>query len=136
MIINRVTGETVSVINCDLSNGHNYLISPQRVGTVRCRNNGVRDRYVTLTETLGLQKNVSLVDRMSRIHGNDFMRLWNRMVTTICMNNGEEIEREFRNRIHSVIFDDIGEVNMDDLEIRIRPNNGVIKRVYIDVRLR
>ncbi len=139
MIKYKRTGEEIPHKDLDLHNNpdwENYIISPKSQGIVTCNKKGVEKKYVNLTETLGIQKSEGVQKHLQSKYGENYFELWNKMVTDICNVNKEYIIKEFRDKIETVQFDDIGEISMDDLEIRVKPNSGKIKKVYIQVKLK
>ena len=139
MIKDKKTGKKIPHKDLDLlseSNWGNYIITPEKEGVVTCNNEGVEKKYVNLTETLGIQKSEGVQKHLQSKYGENYFELWNKMVTDICNVNKEYIIKEFRDKIETVQFDDIGEVSMDDLEIIVKPNRGKIKKVYIQVKLK
>ena len=139
MILYKRTGEEIPHKDLDLHNNRdweNYIISPLRKGIVTCNKKGVEKKYVNLTETLGIQKSEDVKKYLQSKYGENYFELWNKMVTDICNVNKEYIIKEFRDKIETVQFDDIGEISMDDLEIRVKPNTAKIKRVFIQVKLK
>lgn len=137
MLIDIETGKVVSVTpkTLKLHLGRQYAIVPQYKGVnKRVNHTGVVNKYVNLTETMGISKTPKLVEDFKKIYGNKFYTKWNRFVDDVVVNY--ELTKEYvRERVEGVTFPDIGYVGIDLLDIRVK-SGGETKRVYIQIKIK